>query len=130
MIPHSDRTPVFGHRRTAVDACLLDLDGRQVSWFSLDGGKHRGAIGSAEGEAMERAVRMAIELGIPIVGRVASSGADVRVRLTPASADDAREIAPQFAATPVAPGSAPTRRAWYAYFAGRVTRREQSRETP
>jgi len=77
VIPHSDRTPVFGHRSTAVDACLLDLDGRQVSWFSLDGGKHRGAIGSAEGEAMERAVRMAIELGIPIVGRVASSGADV-----------------------------------------------------
>ena len=77
MIPPSDRTPVFGHRSTAVDACLLDLDGRQVSWFSLDGGKHRGAIGSAEGEAMERAVRLAIELGIPIVGRVASSGADV-----------------------------------------------------
>jgi acetyl-CoA carboxylase carboxyltransferase component len=77
VIPPSDRTPVFGHRSTAVDACLLDLDGRQVSWFSLDGGKHRGAIGSSEGEAMERAVRLAIELGIPIVGRVASSGADV-----------------------------------------------------
>ena len=72
-----DRTPVFGHRSSAVDACLLELDGRQVSWFSLDGGKHRGAIGRAEGEAMERAVRLAIELGIPLVGRVASSGADV-----------------------------------------------------
>ena len=77
MIPPSDRTPVFGHRSTAVDACLMELDGRQVSWFSLDGGKHRGAIGTAEGQAMERAVRLAIDLGIPVVGRVASSGADV-----------------------------------------------------
>jgi acetyl-CoA carboxylase carboxyltransferase component len=72
-----DRTPVFGHRSSAVDACLIELDGRQVSWFNLDGGKHRGAIGTAEGQTMERAVRLATELGIPVVGRIASSGADV-----------------------------------------------------
>jgi acetyl-CoA carboxylase carboxyltransferase component len=70
-------TPVFGHRSSAVDATLRELDGRRVSWFSLDGGKHRGAIGTAEGETVERAVRLAVELGIPIVGRIASSGADV-----------------------------------------------------
>ncbi|HEY7105153.1 MAG TPA: carboxyl transferase domain-containing protein [Acidimicrobiia bacterium] len=70
-------TPVFGHRSEAVDASLRDLDGRLVSWFSLDGGKHRGAIGTPEGETIERAIRHAIHLGIPLVGRVASSGADV-----------------------------------------------------
>jgi acetyl-CoA carboxylase carboxyltransferase component len=70
-------TPVFGHRSEAVEASLRDLDGRRVSWFNLDGGKHRGAIGTAEGQTIERAVRLAVELGIPIVGRVASSGADV-----------------------------------------------------
>ena len=42
-----------------------------VSWFSLDGGKHRGAIGTAEGEAIERAVHLAVELG-PADRRAAS----------------------------------------------------------
>ena len=70
-------TPVFGHRAAAVEASLREIDGRSVSWFSLDGGKHRGAIGTAEGQAVERAVHLAVELGLPIVGRIASSGADV-----------------------------------------------------
>ena len=70
-------TPVFGHRSEAVEATLRELDGRLVSWFSLDGGKHRGAIGTPEGETVTRAIRLAIDLGVPVVGRVASSGADV-----------------------------------------------------
>jgi len=70
-------TPVFAHRSAAVEASLRQLDGRSVSWFNLDGGKHRGAIGTPEGHAVERAVRMGVELGLPIVGRIASSGADV-----------------------------------------------------
>ena len=69
--------PVFGRRSEAATASLRELDGRLVSWFDLDGGKHRGAIGTPEGETVARAIRLAIELGIPIVGRVASSGADV-----------------------------------------------------
>jgi len=73
----STPTPVFGHRSDAAAAALRDLGGRSVSWFEIDGGKHRGAIGTPEGETIERAVRLAIELGVPIVGRVASSGADV-----------------------------------------------------
>ena len=56
---------------------MREIDGRTVSWFSLDGGKHRGAIGTAEGETIARAVHLAVELGMPIVGRIASSGADV-----------------------------------------------------
>jgi acetyl-CoA carboxylase carboxyltransferase component len=70
-------TPVFGHRSAAVAADVREIDGRPVSWFSLDGGKHRGAIGTAEGETIERSVHLAVELGMPIVGRIASSGADV-----------------------------------------------------
>jgi acetyl-CoA carboxylase carboxyltransferase component len=70
-------TPVFGHRSAAVTASVREIDGRSVSWFSLDGGKHRGAIGTPEGETIVRAVQLAVELGIPVVGRVASSGADV-----------------------------------------------------
>jgi acetyl-CoA carboxylase carboxyltransferase component len=70
-------TPVFGHRSTAAIAEVREIDGRSVSWFSLDGGKHRGAIGTPEGETIVRAVHLAVELGMPIVGRLASSGADV-----------------------------------------------------
>lgn len=69
--------PVMSGRSAAVTAALSDLDGRSVSWFRLEGGKHRGAIGVAEGEALERAVRLGVELGVPIVGIVATSGADV-----------------------------------------------------
>ncbi len=70
-------TPVFGHRSTAAVAEVREIDGRTVSWFSLEGGKHRGAIGTPEGETIARALRLAVELGMPIVGRIASSGADV-----------------------------------------------------
>jgi acetyl-CoA carboxylase carboxyltransferase component len=69
--------PVMTQRSDAVSAALSDLHGRTVSWFRLDGGKHRGAIGVAEGEALERAVRLGIELGVPVVGAIATSGADV-----------------------------------------------------
>jgi acetyl-CoA carboxylase carboxyltransferase component len=69
--------PVMAQRSDAVTAAVSDLHGRTVSWFRLDGGKHRGAIGVAEGDAMERAVRVGIDLGVPVVGAVASSGADV-----------------------------------------------------
>ena len=69
--------PVMTQRGDAVTAALSDLHGRTVSWFRLDGGKHRGAIGVAEGEALERAVRLGIELGVPVVGAMATSGADV-----------------------------------------------------
>ena len=70
-------TPVFGHRSTAAVAEVREIDGRTVSWFSLDGGKHRGAIGTPEGDTITRALQLAVELGMPIVGRIASSGADV-----------------------------------------------------
>jgi acetyl-CoA carboxylase carboxyltransferase component len=41
------------------------------------GGRHRGALGLAEGEAIERLVQVALADGLPIVGVVSSSGADM-----------------------------------------------------
>ncbi len=69
--------PVAAGRGGAVDAWLTELDGRRVAWFTLAGGKHRGAIGPVEGEVVERVVRLALELGVPIVGELSTSGADV-----------------------------------------------------
>ena len=69
--------PVAGRASTAATATLRRLEGRDVGLFRLDGGKHRGAIGPAEGVAIERLVTVATELGIPIVGVLATSGADI-----------------------------------------------------
>jgi acetyl-CoA carboxylase carboxyltransferase component len=70
-------TAIAGRRSDAATAALTEIDGRTVSTFRIEGGKHVGAIGPAEGETVERAVRLAVELGVPVVGTIASSGADV-----------------------------------------------------
>ena len=77
LVPAPAAAPLVAQRSAAVTAALGELDGRTVSWFRLEGGKHRGAIGVAEGDALERAVRTGIELGVPVVGVVSTSGADV-----------------------------------------------------
>jgi len=69
--------PVAARRGGAVTASLTDVDGRRVAWFRLAGGKHRGAIGPTEGQVMERTVRLALDAGVPVVGEIATSGADV-----------------------------------------------------
>src|SRR5205085_8000389 len=70
-------TPLATHASEAASARLEQLDGRQVSTFRIVGGKHVGAIGPPEGLVVERAIRAGITLGIPVVGTIASSGADV-----------------------------------------------------
>ena len=70
--------PVAARRGGAVQASLTELDGRRVAWFRLAGGPHRGAIGPVEGEVIERLIRLALEVGVPVVGELATSGADVR----------------------------------------------------
>jgi acetyl-CoA carboxylase carboxyltransferase component len=71
-------TPLAGHRSPTAVARLTEApDGRLVSTFRIEGGKHVGAIGPPEGQVLERAIRHAIEFGIPVVGTIASSGADV-----------------------------------------------------
>jgi acetyl-CoA carboxylase carboxyltransferase component len=70
-------TPVMGGRSEVVAAAIAEFDGRPVSCFRVEGGKHRGAVGESGGATMERAVRVGIELGIPVVGILSTSGADI-----------------------------------------------------
>jgi acetyl-CoA carboxylase carboxyltransferase component len=65
-------------RGGAAEAEVRELGGRPVGWFRLAGGSHRGALGPVEGETIERLLAAATDLGIPIVGVLATSGADVR----------------------------------------------------
>jgi len=69
--------PLGARRSDTAAAALGEIDGRSVVEFTLRGGKHVGAIGPPEGLAIARAARLATETGVPIVGLVASSGADV-----------------------------------------------------
>jgi acetyl-CoA carboxylase carboxyltransferase component len=66
-----------GERGGAVDAGFRRIDGRRVAWFRLEGGKHHGAIGTVEGETLRRLVDGGTQAGLPIVGVINSSGADV-----------------------------------------------------
>ena len=69
--------PVATGREGAARAELRELDGRLVGWFRLEGGKRRGALGTTEGETIERLVRTACDAGVPVVGVLATSGADL-----------------------------------------------------
>lgn len=71
------QAPVAGKRGGAATAALTQIEGRRVAWFRLSGGRHRGAIGPTEGQVIERVVRLALETGVPVVGEMATSGADV-----------------------------------------------------
>ena len=64
-------------RSSAASAEVTELDGRTLALFRLGGGEHRGAIGPAEGETLERLVRTATDLGVPVLGVVSTSGADI-----------------------------------------------------
>ena len=81
MIDDAPAVTVAGARGGAAGASLTELDGRRVACFRLAGGKHRGALGLTEGEVIERLVTLALDVGVPIVGELASSGADVMVGL-------------------------------------------------
>jgi len=69
--------PLGVRRSDAAAATLSEVDGRTVCAFTLRGGKHVGAIGPPEGETLSQAIRTAVEVGVPVVGTIASSGADV-----------------------------------------------------
>jgi acetyl-CoA carboxylase carboxyltransferase component len=71
--------PVAAQRGGAVEADLRRLggDGPPVGWFRVEGGKHRGAIGTVEGQTVARLVRTSVDAGVPVVGVLSTSGADV-----------------------------------------------------
>ncbi|MBV8949497.1 MAG: methylmalonyl-CoA carboxyltransferase [Actinobacteria bacterium] len=68
---------VAGRRSDVVSTALRKIDGRTVGWFRIAGGKHHGAIGDAGGDAAASLVRTAAEIGVPIVGVLDTSGAEL-----------------------------------------------------
>jgi acetyl-CoA carboxylase carboxyltransferase component len=71
-------TPIHARADVAAAASVRDVDGRQVMWFRIAGSAHHGAIGVRGGGTVERAVRLAGELRIPLVGELDTSGAELR----------------------------------------------------
>ncbi len=69
---------IAGGRRASVEAGLDDLHGQTVGRFRLAGGDAHGAIGAVEGSVLVRLVRQSVDAGVPIVGVLDTSGADVR----------------------------------------------------
>jgi len=65
-------------RSDSASAHLVDRCGRTVVELRVEGGKHQGAVGEAGAETMERAVRLATELGVPFVAWLDTAGADVQ----------------------------------------------------
>jgi acetyl-CoA carboxylase carboxyltransferase component len=70
--------PVAEGRAGSVEAGLVDLHGHTVGWFRLAGGDAHGALGPVEGATIVTLLRRAVDAGVPIVGVLDTSGADVR----------------------------------------------------
>ena len=68
---------VAAHRGGTAEAEVRELDGRPVGWFKLSGGPHHGSIGSVEGDTVARLVDTAVDIGVPVVGVLDTSGADM-----------------------------------------------------
>ena len=70
-------TPIARGTSPAVGAALDRIDDRPVALLRIEGGKHHGAIGIAGGETAARLVRLATDTGVPIVGVLDTSGAEI-----------------------------------------------------
>jgi acetyl-CoA carboxylase carboxyltransferase component len=70
--------PLNARADVAASAEIRDVDGRKIVWFRIAGGKHHGAIGVGGAATVERAVEMAGSLGLPLVGELDTSGAELR----------------------------------------------------
>jgi acetyl-CoA carboxylase carboxyltransferase component len=70
--------PLNAYADVAASAEIRDVEGRRIVWFRIAGGKHHGAIGVGGAATVERAVQMAGRLGLPLVGELDTSGAELR----------------------------------------------------
>ena len=75
--PARGSSPIRAGADGTVSAEVRVIDGRRVVWFRIAGGKHHGAIGAAGGATVERAVQLAGQLQIPLVGELDTSGAEL-----------------------------------------------------
>jgi acetyl-CoA carboxylase carboxyltransferase component len=71
-------TPLHAWADAAASAEITEIEGRRVVAFRVAGGKHHGAIGINGSATVERAVRLAGELHLPLVGEFDTSGAELR----------------------------------------------------
>ena len=71
-------TPLHAWADAAASAEITEIGGRRVVAFRVAGGKHHGAIGVNGSATVERAVRLAGELHVPLVGELDTSGAELR----------------------------------------------------
>ncbi len=71
-------TPLHAWADEAASAEIIEIEGRRVVSFRVAGGKHHGAIGVNGSATVERAVRLAGELQIPLIGEFDTSGAELR----------------------------------------------------
>ncbi len=60
-----------------MSASVATVNGRRVVFVSFDASKRRGALAAEDGETMAAAARLARQERLPLIGVVASSGADV-----------------------------------------------------
>jgi acetyl-CoA carboxylase carboxyltransferase component len=75
--PPRGSSPVRAGADGTASAEMRVVDGRRVVWFRIAGGKHHGAIGAAGGATVERAVQLAGQLRVPLVGELDTSGAEL-----------------------------------------------------
>lgn len=70
-------TPVRAHVPGTVGVTVEELNGRPVVLARVDPGVRSGALDAASGASLAAAARAALDARLPLVGVVASSGADV-----------------------------------------------------
>ena len=77
--PHTraGAVPVMTAAAKTVEAELRELAGRRISWFHVRGGDHHGSLGESDTAVVERAVTLGRRSGIPIVGVLDTSGAEI-----------------------------------------------------
>jgi acetyl-CoA carboxylase carboxyltransferase component len=68
---------VAAHRGGTAEAEVRELDERTVGWFRLSGGPHHGSIGQVEGDVVSRLIDTAVDIGVPVLGVLDTSGADM-----------------------------------------------------
>jgi len=75
-------TPTGLHLRARVpgtlEAGVAELEGRPVVLVRSCSGRHRGALGSGDGTTLADAARLALQVRLPLVVVLSSSGSDVR----------------------------------------------------
>ncbi len=78
MPPPSPLLPVAADHPGSLAAELTTIAGREVVLVEIASDERRGAISEADGHTFAAAARHALHAGMPLLGLISSSGADVR----------------------------------------------------